>query len=135
MRISAALVFLITAIVAGAACADPLILRIPVRDGAPKIKLQATCVILLPQLPIDPANWDAHRCGKALMEIGIRAVSHSERAGAEGNLRQAWLDALVIDVPPIEACGNSVVEPMHGETCDDGNVVNGDGCDELCVSE
>lgn len=31
-------------------------------------------------------------------------------------------------VPP--ACGNNVIEP--GEVCDDGNLVNGDGCDANC---
>jgi len=30
-------------------------------------------------------------------------------------------------------CGNGVVE--DGEQCDDGNVVAGDGCDELCKIE
>ena len=30
-------------------------------------------------------------------------------------------------------CGNSVIEP--GETCDDGNTVPGDGCDEKCAIE
>lgn len=136
MRAARWFVFLITLLVAGAAsAADPQILRIPVRAGAPKARLQATCATLLPTLPIDPANWDAHRCGKALMEIGIRQFETRERATEESNLRQAWLDTLREDVPPIEACGNSALEPEHGETCDDGNVENGDGCDELCILE
>lgn len=33
------------------------------------------------------------------------------------------------------ACGNGVVEPALGETCDDGNRVRGDGCDEACHEE
>jgi cysteine-rich repeat protein len=31
------------------------------------------------------------------------------------------------------ACGDGVVDP--GETCDDGNLVSGDGCDAVCVAE
>ena len=33
----------------------------------------------------------------------------------------------------IPVCGNSVVEP--GEECDDGNLIAGDGCDGVCLSE
>jgi len=36
------------------------------------------------------------------------------------------------DVPP-DVCGNGVLEP--GETCDDGNFQNHDGCDNLCQIE
>lgn len=32
-------------------------------------------------------------------------------------------------------CGNGVVEPALGEACDDGNTVNGDGCDASCQLE
>jgi cysteine-rich repeat protein len=30
-------------------------------------------------------------------------------------------------------CGDTVVDADHGETCDDGNVVDGDGCDSNCT--
>ena len=33
------------------------------------------------------------------------------------------------------ACGNGVVDSLVGETCDDGNLVSGDGCNELCQAE
>jgi cysteine-rich repeat protein len=35
------------------------------------------------------------------------------------------------EIPP--RCGNAIVEA--GEACDDGNVLNGDGCDNLCQLE
>ena len=35
--------------------------------------------------------------------------------------------------PPVAVCGNSVQE--SGETCDDGNLVSGDGCSASCQSE
>jgi cysteine-rich repeat protein len=31
-------------------------------------------------------------------------------------------------------CGDGVVQPERGETCDDGNIVNGDGCSKSCVA-
>jgi cysteine-rich repeat protein len=32
-------------------------------------------------------------------------------------------------------CGDNVVDPSLGEQCDDGNTVDGDGCDSLCRDE
>ena len=32
-------------------------------------------------------------------------------------------------------CGNNIVEPLRGETCDDGNRVSGDGCSRACQIE
>ncbi|MGB0592492.1 MAG: hypothetical protein ACPGU1_22640, partial [Myxococcota bacterium] len=37
------------------------------------------------------------------------------------------------DVPDAYSCGNSVIE--GAEACDDGNLVNGDGCDASCALE
>ena len=37
------------------------------------------------------------------------------------------------ETPPPVVCGNSIVET--GEQCDDGNVVDGDGCSYLCQTE
>jgi len=129
-------VFLITVIVAGAACADRLILRIPIRDGAPKAKLQDTCAILLPTLPdVNPLNWDAHRCGMELIAIGIREVSSRDRQTSQRFEQSAWRAALRTDVPALSGCGNFVLDELQGEQCDDGNVEDGDGCDELCILE
>ena len=32
-------------------------------------------------------------------------------------------------------CGNGILEPEKGEVCDDGNLVNGDGCSYFCKVE
>jgi len=32
-------------------------------------------------------------------------------------------------------CGDGVVSPEFGEECDDGNLINGDGCSSTCLSE
>ena len=36
---------------------------------------------------------------------------------------------------PADVCGNGLVEPDLGETCDDGNTEDGDGCDHSCQLE
>ena len=36
---------------------------------------------------------------------------------------------------PAKVCGNGLVEPDLGEVCDDGNSLNGDGCNHLCQLE
>jgi len=56
------------------------------------------------------------------------SLSSDEAVEASG-----WnLDNLcVVALPP--ACGNSIVDP--GETCDDGNTTNGDGCSSTCAEE
>ncbi len=35
----------------------------------------------------------------------------------------------------VAACGNGVVEGSAGETCDDGNLISGDGCSDTCQFE
>jgi fibro-slime domain-containing protein len=42
-------------------------------------------------------------------------------------------DAAVFEAPPPATCGNGVIE--FGENCDDGNMVSGDGCSSVCVTE
>lgn len=32
-------------------------------------------------------------------------------------------------------CGNGKYEKTYGETCDDGNIINGDGCSSICKIE
>jgi cysteine-rich repeat protein len=45
-------------------------------------------------------------------------------------------DGLVdLDDPDCVFCGNGILETANGEECDDGNIDNGDGCDENCLVE
>ncbi|MEZ4760365.1 MAG: T9SS type A sorting domain-containing protein [Flavobacteriales bacterium] len=39
----------------------------------------------------------------------------------------------ILNPGPSAICGNGIVEP--GEECDDGNLMNGDGCNQSCVAE
>ena len=52
-----------------------------------------------------------------------------------GDARPDWgevefIDASIPDMPYVAQCGNGVLDP--DEECDDGNRLNGDGCDWLC---
>ena len=40
-------------------------------------------------------------------------------------------DCTIINV----ACGNNIIEQINDESCDDGNLINGDGCDAHCQQE
>lgn len=42
---------------------------------------------------------------------------------------------VTVDVRAQDACGNGLQEPEGGETCDDGNVADGDGCSSACALE
>ena len=48
-----------------------------------------------------------------------------------GNAVDENCDGIVEECPPV--CGNGIVEA--GETCDDGNAANGDGCSAVCAIE
>jgi len=56
-------------------------------------------------------------CGNALCEDGEDAVNCAGDCGS----------------PPASVCGNEIVEP--GELCDDGNLIDNDGCSALCMPE
>ena len=61
----------------------------------------------------------------------------SLNAGGSGNVvlnTDKYLEGFFFGVPSAGiACGNSVIET--GETCDDGNIVSGDGCSATCQTE
>jgi cysteine-rich repeat protein len=44
-------------------------------------------------------------------------------------------DGCSADCTSLEACGNGVIDVVHGETCDDGNLLSRDGCDSQCAIE
>lgn len=41
----------------------------------------------------------------------------------------------ITTIVPEETCGDGHLDPDEGEGCDDGNLVNGDGCSSLCQVE
>lgn len=66
-------------------------------------------------------------CGNGIKEDS-EACDGSAPEGYYCNLR-----CKLVKIIPEIACGNMIVE--KGESCDDGNVVSGDGCSSLCRDE
>ncbi|MDH3627478.1 MAG: DUF4215 domain-containing protein, partial [Acidobacteriota bacterium] len=86
--------------------------------------------------PVDVVtNWGAADCVMTAdpampvngnTGLGVRAYTGHLSASATAD---NWFGGDV----SASVCGDSIVEGL--ETCDDGNVVNGDGCDSSCVME
>ena len=75
-----------------------------------------------------------------LLEVPLRASSKGLRRARKrvsvkvfNSFGGTDRDSLELECRP-STCGDGVVQPDH-ETCDDGNRVNGDGCDQACQRE
>ncbi len=70
-------------------------------------------------------------------DTGARALApgryylHIEEDGRNGTIPSYELRAILSPV----ACGNGILETAANELCDDGNMVNGDGCTSTCLLE
>ena len=90
-----------------------------------------TCVLT----PVDPACLSG--VSTLLSTLFTAADSKGACPGTASSI-DALIDASCVNdvVPQLPArdpgCGNNVVEGYLGETCDDGNTVNGDGCPASC---
>jgi cysteine-rich repeat protein len=73
------------------------------------------------------ARWDACR-GAPRFRLRVRASADCSllRGRATGGHRTSRFVAIA------STCGDAVVDPGLGETCDDGNLADGDGCDSTC---
>ena len=75
---------------------------------------------------------------KILVENGsmVRLVDYSyiSQTGCEGEANIGLNSILQLDTPT-PVCGDAVVEVSLGESCDDGNTENGDGCSSTCEIE
>lgn len=100
-------------------------------------------------LPVDGATVSSPEAADAVPVLWDRVFTEDTldtlAIPADGFLYLRWLgedvggsgsrDELAIDdilITPISVCGNSTEEP--GETCDDGNTDDDDGCTSLCLS-
>lgn len=79
-------------------------------------------------------NWHADGCPQGhisfiTLDTGFPDIDGLPRSGIKAVCTR------IADVPPpvVVACGNGIVDPL--EECDDGNLLDGDGCSAVCVSE
>lgn len=136
------IILMITLTLAFSASADTF--QCKTRGPAATASMAEACGYLLDQLnaeleqdeapPIDPANWNDDRCATAMMHIEIRKIL-TDKTGRE--FRQSFAvtrgtrnQAIDSQFPSVGLCGNGAVD--SGEECDDGNIANGDGCNEFC---
>lgn len=80
-------------------------------------------------LDFDISNLECN----AYHTITLDIASDGEECNLNDNhaSRQIYVDCGVI--PPTPVCGNHIIEA--GEQCDDGNLINGDGCSATCKNE
>lgn len=75
---------------------------------------------------------------KILVENGsmVRLVDHSynNQTGCEGEANIGLNSILKLD-EPTPVCGDAIVDGNLGESCDDGNNADGDGCSSTCQIE
>lgn len=81
-------------------------------------------------------NWRADGCTQG--HISFVSLADTGKPDIDGKPRPGIkaVCSRIADVPPPPppvACGNSVIEPP--EECDDGNLLDGDGCSAVCVAE
>jgi cysteine-rich repeat protein len=126
-------------LVAGLAFAANLTVTIP---SAAVPNAQDMCEELRLELRIRTADWTNDVCASFFTRIGVRVfVGRVERRGLvqqQDAAVQAALDQFDADWPPLMAaatCGDGVLDTEFGEECDDGNLVDGDGCDGTCSIE
>ena len=73
------------------------------------------------------ARWTACRGARALR---LRLLASADCTLLKGTVTGHGRRSRVVAV--MSTCGDGVVDPGRGERCDDGNVLDGDGCDSSC---
>jgi len=141
MRYLIALLFLVSPVLA----AD-LTVTVP---AAAVTEASAQCDRQRVLLRVRAADWNNDVCATVMVRLGIMASLTADKAddtsalvnaaqSSGNNAAQDALNAFDANFPlPVApaVCGDSVVDTEFGETCDDGNVINGDGCDIDCIIE
>lgn len=101
------------------------------------------CEELRQQLRVRSADWDNDVCASQFLRIGMLAGERqSTRRAASATVAGLVNDAVVTmqstwPQPTRAVCGDSTLdtETPFLEECDDGNLTNGDGCDDGCRIE
>ena len=134
------LLSLLVIMFAGSAMAVDIVLTIP---NASSARVVVLCEELRQQLHLstDSALWSNELCATEVFRIGMREVDkRTETAAAKATVSTQVNDSLTswdTNYPrtPASRCGDLVIDLEYSETCDDGNTVSGDGCDESCIIE
>lgn len=100
------------------------------------------CETLRLQKRIRAADWSNDVCATELLRIGLVTT---ERKIATDTARRTTRTIVNDAVVAYQAnhptaltaaeCGDGTTDAEYGETCDDGNRTNGDGCSDVCQTE
>ena len=124
---------------AGPALAVDLVCTVP--SGATVTRAVELCEEARLALRVPAASWSNDACASWFLRVGlIEAEKRSTRRSFTQSVNGAVGDAVaaltsVWPPPPSSRCGDNVTDSEFGETCDDGNRINGDGCDSSCIIE
>ena len=92
-------------------------------------------------LRVRAADWNNNVCASYFLRLGlIEAERRSTKRSFAQSVNTAVADAVASLTtswpPPTRAeCGDGTLDAEFGEQCDDGNLVDGDGCDASCQTE
>ena len=124
---------------AGAVSAASLTVVIPQPIVA---KAQETCEILRNELRVRSSDWSNDLCATIFTRIGLRVYVARDMRQGQQQIVDAAVDAEIVlfDTKWAEPftrseCGDTITDDEFGEECDDGNLVNGDGCSRKCQIE
>jgi len=134
------LVIVLLLVLASSARAADIVLTVP----DPSItRIVELCEELRKQLRVstDSGLWSNELCATEVFRIGMREVdkrveTKAARATVNDQVSASlgeW-DANYPRTPP-SICSDNVTDTELGETCDDGNLINGDGCSDECLIE
>lgn len=99
------------------------------------------CEELRLRLRIRSSEWSNDACASQFLRIGMlvsdKASTQKESNATVRNNVNIAVDNFNDDWPVLvaAACGDNILDTEFGEECDDGNQIDGDGCDESCIIE
>jgi len=131
------LVILLVLVAAPALAAD-LVCTLPTESVTRGVEL---CEEARLALRVRTADWNNNACASYFLRLGlIEAEKISTRRSFTNSVNTAVRDAVASltttwPAPTAATCGDTIIDTEFGETCDDGNRINGDGCDSSCIIE
>jgi cysteine-rich repeat protein len=140
MRFSMKQIFLslLVVVFAGTALAADIVMTIP-DESVPRVV--ELCSDLRLRLQIRVADWSNELCSTEAFRLGMREIDKRvETADAKATVNTQVRDSLTswdANFPrtPAAFCGDNILDTEFGEQCDDGNLIDGDGCDSSCQTE
>jgi cysteine-rich repeat protein len=122
----------------GTALAADIVMTVP-DPAVPRIV--ELCQDLRLRLHIRVADWSNEVCATEAFRLGMREVDKRvETSDARATVNTQVSDSLNAwdaNFPrtPAAICGDNILDTEFGEQCDDGNLIDGDGCDSSCQTE